>query len=303
MKCLRLAVFALVLPLAASASSVSTNLIDFSFREAKLSDVAEFLSEKSGLKLLVAENNAEIPVSAEMAKSTPEDALALVALRLACDGAHLGWKESPLTDGQKAYVLAEMAPPASKPLGECLKSFKGLTRSTIQFRQAQLVDVAAFLQKLTGGALTLVYSPGMAETPVDLKLKDVTPIDALLSMNELFKSMGTSMAWRGVELPSGRVVCALLDESPNFGAQTPDVPVGTARVYFIGDLGHNSDATVESVRQLVGTARMQAELNFHEPTQMLVVRGDEETHAFVKNVIEELRRGATRQAPAAPEAK
>lgn len=303
MKNVRILLFALLLPLAVSAATSSTNLFDISFRDAKLTDVAEFISEKSGLKLLVPEGNAEIPVSAEMTKATPEDALELVALRLVCDGSTLGWKESPLTDGQKAYVLTELPAPVTKPLGDCVKQFKGLPRSTIQLRQAQLTDVANFLQKLTGGGITLVYGEGMAETPVDLKLKDVTAIDALLSMNELFKSSGMSMAWRGVELPSGRIVFALLDTTPAMNPAEAAGTEGSARVYFIGDLGADTVRTVQSVHELIGTAQLRAEINFHEPTQMLVVRGEDEAHAFVKNVIEELRRGATKPVPAAPEAK
>lgn len=301
MKCLSALALALLLPLAVPAAPATNRLINAEFRDATLRDVAEFVSEKSGLKLLVAENYAEMTVTLDMAQATPEDVLAAVGARLACEGINVGWKESPLTDGQKAYVVAEVPPLVSKPLADCAKSFKGAARVTMQFRQAQLGDVASYLQKLMGGSLTLVHGGGLAEVPVDLKLKDVTPLDALLALNELFKSAGQTVAWRGVTLPSGRMLFALLDTAP---ATAPQAGIeGTPRVYFIGDLGPDPAVTVEAVHQLLGGTQLRAEINLHEETRMLVVRGNDEVHAFVKNVVEELRRGAAAKPAPAPEAK
>ncbi len=291
---------AFLLPLASSGASSSTNTVDVDFKEAPLREAAEFLTEKAGLKLLVAENYATIPITLKMSKATPEDVLAAIGASFAGSGSNIGWKESPLSDGQKAYVVAEMPPPPSKPLADCVKALKGAPRVTIQFKQAKLAEVVKYLEVLTGNSLTLVFGDGTADIPIDLKLNDVTPVDALLSINELLKSSGTTMAWRGVQLPSGRMIFALLDTQ----ALAPPQPgiSGPTRVYYVGDLGRTPDATLDSVNQLLSSANLRAEVNIHEETKMLVVKGNDEAHTFVKNVVDELRRGA-QKAAAEPEKK
>ncbi len=301
MKMLSLLSLALLLPLASHASSVSpTNTADVMFKQATLRDATSFLTEKFGLKLLLPDQYAEIPVTLSMKNVTAPDALVAISARIACEGSSIGWKESPLTDGQKAYVLSDVPPLGTKSLTECAKAMKGAPRVTMSFRQAKIADVSEYLQQLTGSAITLVYGEGVGETPVDLKLSDVTPIDTLMAINELMKASGTTMAWRGVQLPSGRWIFAMMDTSP---APAPQAGIeGPTRVYFVGDLGREPEQTRDAVNQLLGTANLRAEINLHEETKMLVVKGNDEAHALVKNVVEELRRGAPK-ASAEPETK
>lgn len=291
MRIISLLSLAFLLPFAAHASSTSpTNTADVMFKQANLRDVTSFLTEKFGLKLLLPDQYAEIPVTLSMKNVSAQDALAAIGARIACEGSNIGWKESPLTDGQKAYVLSEVPPIVTRPLTDCAKAMKGAPRVTISFRQAKLSDVSAYLQELTGGAITLVYGEGIGETPVDLKLSDVTPIDALMAINELLKASGATMAWRGVQLPSGRWIFAMLDTSP---APAPQAGIeGPTRVYYVGDLGREPGQTLDAVNQLLGSAGVRAEINLHDETKMLVVKGNDDAHAFVKNVVEELRRGA-----------
>jgi hypothetical protein len=301
MKLLSLLSLALLLPFASHASSASpTNTADVAFKQASLRDVTSFLTERFGLKLLLPDQYAEIPVTLTMKNVSAPDALAAISARIACEGSSIGWKESPLTDGQKAFVLSEVPPIATKSLSECAKAMKGAPRVTISFRQAKISDVSGYLQELTGNALTLIYGEGVGETPVDLKLSDVTPIDALMAVNELMKASGITMAWRGVQLPSGRMIFAMMDTAP---APAPQAGIeGPTRVYFVGDLGREPDQTREAVLQLLNTAGVRADVNLHDETKMLVVKGDDEAHALVKNVVEELRRGAGK-APAESETK
>jgi hypothetical protein len=290
-----------LLPLASHAAAVSpTNIADVTFQQATLREATSFLTERFGLKLLLPEHYAEVQVTLSMKQASPPDALAAIGVLLACEWNSIGWKETTLTGGQKAYVLSEVPPVVTKSLLECAKAMKQTPRMTMEFRQARMSDVAAYIQRLASDSLSLVYAHGLGETPVDLKLKDVSSLDALMALNELMKASGMVWEWRGVPLPSGRLIFALMNASP---ASSPQAGVeGVARAYFVGDLGRTPGRTSQTLLELLDVANLRADVSIHEETRMLIVKGNDEVHALVKNVVEELRRGAPK-APAESEPK
>ena len=302
---LRPLVLALLLPVAALAAP-STNRVDLAFAEARMSEVAELLTEKADLKLIVPSQFADVPVSLRLRQASGEDALAALNVFMSCSQAEIAWKETKLSGDQRAFTLGEGRPAIQgRPLTDGIRGLKAMGRVTIDLKQARLADAVAFLDKLTGGSLAMVYGSGLAELTVDLKLHDVTPPDALIALNELLHASGVEAAWQTVTLPSGREVFALLPRPETraaAGAEPEADEETTARVYYIGDLGANLRETADPICELVALNAHKAEVSLHEGTRMLVVRATEADHAFVKNVVEELRRGLSGKT-SAPEAK
>lgn len=299
----RLLALALLLPLAAPGAS--TNRLDLAFEKARLADVAEHLGRSTPLKLIVPPRYGDLELSMNLKQAALEDVLALLNLQFACERADYKWRETKLTEERTAYVLDEgPAAIATRPPAEGVKGLKALPRVSLELKDASLREVAQHLEKLTDGGMVLLYGAHAAEYAVDLKLQDVTPVDALLALNELLRASGEGEEWLTVTLPSGRTVFALL-EIPEASPEGPEPGPGgpqTPRVYFIGDLGPELRGTAAAIRELVVLNAPSVRVDLHEGTRMLVVRASEEDHAFVKNVVEEMRRGQSAKPPA-PETK
>lgn len=299
----RLLALALLLPLAVLGAS--TNRLDLAFEKARLADVAEHLGRATQLKLIVPPRYGDLEISLNLKQAALEDVIALLNIQFACQDADYHWRETKLTEERSAFVLdEERAAIDARPLAEGIKGLKAMPRVSIELKDARLSEVVQYLNKLTGGGLALLYGDLFADFAVDLKLQDVTPVDALLALNELLRASDEGVAWQTVALPSGRTVFALL-EIPEAPTEKPEPEAGgpqTPRVYFIGDLGPELRGTAWAIRELVLLNAPKARVDLHEGTRMLVVHGGEEDHAFVKNVVEEMRRGQSANPPA-PETK
>jgi hypothetical protein len=292
-----IAALALLLPVAARAADGPAPKKDLTvrLRQAPLREVAKFLGDETGLNFVVPEEMGDVPVTLDLPHTTAADAIAALNVAFACAGTTYGWKEVKTTEGQTGYAIdGTVPPPSAKGLADCPEAAAPTNFfAQLAYQQARLADVAEDLHNRSGAVF--VYAQAIADFPVTMNLRNVRTVDALSFINHLLRSAHISLEWYAVPLPSGAWIFALMSNG------VPDAPVakveGVVRVYYVGDLGLGFRQILESVHELIEEARLRADVNFHEGSKLLVVRGSEEAQAFVKNVVEELRKGATSAAP------
>jgi len=188
-------------------------------------------------------------------------------------------------------VLVTLGTAVVAPTQETTWKDPGVVMDQVEFKDAKISEIADYLRTACKDKMDVIVPQQYASILVSLRLKSVTATESFHAMNQLFEAGQYIVRWKLTM--SGKRSTAILTEL----VHAPSDATGRTVLYIGHLVGDKKDGglslreVVDSIEQVARTGGVVSrgfQLQVHEATQLLVVRGTPEEIQFVLKTIEKL---------------